>query len=68
MAIYRTKELRAMTPAEMEEKQVQLALELSKEKSAVASGTKPENPGKIREMKKTIARMETVKNQRGASN
>ncbi|NYZ79978.1 50S ribosomal protein L29 [Candidatus Micrarchaeota archaeon] len=67
MAIYKVKELRAMSAEEMKEKEQQLLLELSREKSAVASGTKPENAGRIREMRRTIARMETIKKQRGAS-
>ena len=57
MAIYKTKELRAMSKEELNEKLQQLEVELGKEKGAVASGTKPENPGKIREIRKTIARI-----------
>lgn len=67
MAIYRTKDIRAMSAEELGEKEQQLLLELSREKSAVASGTKPENAGRIREMRRTIARIETIKKQRGAS-
>ena len=68
MAIYRAKDIRAMGLEELEDKKTQLTIELSKEKSAVASGTKPENAGKIREMKRTIARINTIKKERGASN
>ncbi len=60
MAIYKAKELRAMTKEELNEKLQQLETELGREKGAVASGTKPENPGKIREMRKTIARILTI--------
>ncbi|MEM0372660.1 MAG: 50S ribosomal protein L29 [archaeon] len=67
MAIYRMKDLRGMSTAEMDEKKQQLLAELSREKSAVASGTKPENAGRIREIRRTIARIETLKKQRGAS-
>jgi large subunit ribosomal protein L29 len=67
MAIYKTKELRAMSAEEINDKEKQLFLELSRERSAVASGTKPENAGRIREMRRTIARIETIKRQRGAS-
>ena len=64
MAIYKTKELRAMAKEELNEKLQQLETELSKEKGAVASGTKPENPGKIKEVRKTIARIITIKKEK----
>jgi len=64
MAIYKTKELRAMSKEELKEKLKQLEVELRKEKGAVASGTKPENPGKIREIRKTIARILTIQRER----
>ena len=67
MAIYKVKELRAMSTEEINEKEKQLFLELSREKGAVASGTKPENAGRIREMRRTIARIKTIKKQRGVS-
>ena len=35
----------------------QLRSELMKEKAAVSSGTRPENPGKIKEIRRTIARI-----------
>jgi large subunit ribosomal protein L29 len=38
----------------------QLKSELSTELGAVSSGTKPENPGRIKELKRTIARILTV--------
>lgn len=38
----------------------QLRTELSRENAAVASGTKPENAGKIREIRRTIARIITI--------
>lgn len=68
MAIYRAKDLRGMSVEELNDKRMQLKIELSKERSAVASGTKPENPGKIREIRKTIARIETIKKERGVKN
>ncbi len=67
MAIYKIKELRAMGGEELDDKLQQLNTELSKEKSAVASGTKPENPGKIKEMRKTVARIKTIKKERGVT-
>lgn len=64
MAIIRLKDLRGMSSEELTEKMRELRIELSREKGASASGTKPENPGKIKEMKKTIARILTILNQR----
>ena len=64
MAIYKTKELRGMGKEEMNEKLQQLKIELSKEKGAIASGTKAENPGKVKEIRKTIARILTIKKEK----
>lgn len=65
MAIYRMKELRGMGNEELSEKMQQLKIELSREKGAIASSTKPENPGKIKEIKRTVARILTILNERG---
>jgi large subunit ribosomal protein L29 len=65
MVIYRTKEMRGMSTEELKEKESELRKELSRERGLVASGQRPENSGKIREMRKTIARILTVINQRG---
>jgi len=42
----------------------QLKSELSGEKGSIASGTKPDNSGKIKEIKRTIARILTVLHER----
>lgn len=65
MAIFRMKELKTMSKDEIREKLQQLKTELSAEKGAVAASTKPENPGKIKEIKRTIARINTVLHERG---
>lgn len=64
MVIYRAKDLKSMSNEELNEKLQQLRTELSRDKGAVASGTKAENPGKIREVRKTIARILTLIHQR----
>ena len=38
----------------------QLRNELARERAAISSGTKPENAGRIRERRKTIARILTI--------
>jgi len=65
MAIYRIKELREKTDEELKKIEQELRTELSREKSAVKSGTKAENPGRIKEVKKTIARIKTIIKERG---
>lgn len=50
-----------MTPKELEKKLQEIKAELSKEKAAVASGTQPENPGRIKELRRAIARILTIK-------
>jgi len=54
------KELEAMGKAELTEKIVELKQELAKERSTIASGTRSENPGKIKKLRRDIARLFTV--------
>ena len=49
-----------MPIAEAEEKAMQLREELAKERAVLASGTRPENPGKIRSLRRDIARILTI--------
>ena len=63
MAILRPKEIRNLNKEEKEKQLQQLKTELSREHSAVASGTKPENPGRIKEIRRTIARILTIENE-----
>ena len=60
MAIIKMKDLRILGNSELDDKKEQLRTELRKEMGAIASGTKAENPGIIRETKKTIARINTL--------
>ena len=55
------KELTALKDDVLEGKLGELRKELMKFRSQVASGTIPKNPGKIRLIKKTIARGHTIK-------
>ena len=56
--------LRGLGPKELESKLLDLRAELAKERSLVASGTRPENPGKIRATRREIARLMTIINER----
>ena len=58
------KELEALTEKQRQEKRKELELELMKERTQVASGTAPKNPGLIRQHRRTIARIKTIENQR----
>lgn len=64
MVIARMEEIRDMDENEIRERIDELKLELSKEKAQSDIGGMPENPGKIKEIKKTVARMLTELNER----
>lgn len=53
-------EIRALSEEEAEEKLTALKKELAKERAIIASGTRPEKPSKIRNLKRDIARILTV--------
>ncbi|MEE9611731.1 MAG: 50S ribosomal protein L29 [Desulfatiglandales bacterium] len=62
MAILRSDEINDMDHQEMEEKVFELRNELLRERSKVASGGAPDNPGRVKELKRTIARILTIEN------
>ncbi len=62
MAILRSDEINDMDSKEMEEKVFELRNELLRERSKVASGGAPDNPGRVKEIKRTIARILTIEN------
>ena len=53
------KELRTAAKAELETKMVELKRELMKQNAQIRIGTTPANPGKIKPMKKMIAKIHT---------
>ncbi len=61
MAILRAKNIRDMRTEDRVKKLKELRLELFKEKGKIDIGGISDNPGKIREIRKTIARMLTIK-------
>jgi len=63
MAIIKKSELKNMNEAQLNAKMKDLNRELIKINSQIASGTPPQNPGNVREIKKTIARILTKLNQ-----
>ncbi len=60
MAILRADEIRTMNPTERQEELDKLKLELIRERAIASAGGAPENPGRINEIRKTIARIKTI--------
>ncbi|MEM3399668.1 MAG: 50S ribosomal protein L29 [Candidatus Micrarchaeia archaeon] len=60
MAILRSNEIREMSRKTREEKIQELKRELNQELSLVAAGGRASNPGRIREIRRTIARILTI--------
>lgn len=60
MAIIRKKELREMAPAALQGKLADVEGELYRELGLVKGGGRAQNPGRIRELKRTIARIKTL--------
>ena len=65
MAIIKKRQLKEMPNADLSNRLNELRLELVKEKSQIAVGGSPSNPGRVREIKKTIARILTEQKRRG---
>jgi large subunit ribosomal protein L29 len=60
MAILRIKEIKGMTPAEREKRLEELRAELTRARALRTGGGTIESPGRIREIRRTIARILTV--------
>jgi len=63
LPILRISEIREMSPEAREEKLVELTTELTKMKTMIKAGGAVENPGRVRAIRRTIARIMTVKNE-----
>ncbi len=57
----KAKELKAMNELDLESKSIELKKELMKVNSQIAIGTLPKSPGKVKEMKRTIAKILTIR-------
>lgn len=57
----KAKELKAMNDIDLESKSIELKKELMKVNSQIAIGTLPKSPGKVKEMKRTIAKILTIR-------
>jgi len=61
----KAKELRLMSDFDLTNKVTELSKEMMKINSQIAIGTIPKNPSKVKEIKKTIAKILTIKKQKG---
>ncbi|KQC04102.1 MAG: 50S ribosomal protein L29 [Methanoculleus sp. SDB] len=64
MAIFRAREVAQQSDVELEEQLAKLQLEMIQNKGKVSAGGATENPGRIRELRRTIARIKTEQSQR----
>ena len=60
----KSKELRLLNQQDLDGKIVELRQELMKINSQIAVGTLPKSPGRVKEVKRTIAKIFTLKQQR----
>ncbi|MBN1386750.1 50S ribosomal protein L29 [Candidatus Woesearchaeota archaeon] len=60
----KAKDLRDMKPEQLDAKLAEMKKELVKLGAQVATGTNPKNPSQIRNIKKTMARVLTIKKQK----
>ena len=62
----KAKELRLMNESDTSIKLADLKKELMKINSQIAIGTVPKSPGKVREMKRTIAKILSINNEKAS--
>lgn len=63
MTILHPEEIRDMTPAERENELDDLETELLNSRAILAAGGAPENPGRIKELRRAIARIKTIQHE-----
>jgi len=63
MPIMRTKDIRAMSSEDRGKKLTELRTELLRLKTMIKAGGAIENPGRVKELRKTIARILTIENE-----
>jgi large subunit ribosomal protein L29 len=64
MAILKIKQIREMKNEDLNKRLAELKLELSKESSNVKMGRPIKNSGRISELRKTIARINTIQHEK----
>ncbi|HOX35292.1 MAG TPA: 50S ribosomal protein L29 [Methanoregulaceae archaeon] len=64
MALFRARDVRQLSDVELQEQMGKLRMELVQHNGKISAGGATENPGHIRELRRTIARMMTEQNRR----
>ena len=64
MAILKAKDIRTMKDADLEKQLKDLRNDLLKQRAITATGGAPESPGRIRELRRTIARILTIQREK----
>jgi len=62
LAILRKREMKQMLPEERKKKILELRAELTTIRTSVKSGGTVENPSRVRELRRTVARLLTAEN------
>jgi len=65
MSIIRKKELNEMSKEKLEEKIAEIKKELMKARTQIASKQSPDKIGRVKELKRVIARIKTILRSRG---
>ncbi len=65
MAMFTSEEIRNMSSEEIEDELRNLESELLRERGVVAAGGAPEKPGRVKDIRRTIALIKTVQSERG---
>ncbi|NOR77356.1 MAG: 50S ribosomal protein L29 [Methanophagales archaeon] len=65
MSIFRMEEIRKMGEQERQGELESLMKDLLHERGIIATGGAPDNPGRIGEIRKAIARIKTVRGEKG---
>jgi len=65
VTVLHPEEIRDMTPAERAAELEDLRTELLNDRAVKAAGGAPENPGRIKELRKAIARIKTIQSEEG---
>ena len=64
MVIFKIEEIRTVNAEEISEELHKLESELIRERGVVTAGGAPEKPGRIKDIRRTIARIKTVQTER----
>jgi len=64
MAIFKIDEIRNMSDEEITDELRKLVSDLVRERGIVVAGGAPEKPGRIKDIRRTIARIKTVQTER----